>query len=126
MPRNKNIQLTNPIEKHFDVITPYHYYFFFLVFFSKLPVFWHVLNLIFLSPPMDYSCNSTETNVEMPDTKNICPCVKIWWNRSIFTETMQTKFDLACDKEWLISFSHSIAFVGTLIGAFLFGFLSDR
>ncbi|XP_063823703.1 solute carrier family 22 member 1-like [Ostrinia nubilalis] len=115
MAKGKILKLHNPIEKHFNVITPYHYYFFFLIFLSKLPIFWHVLNLIFLTPPMKYSCEGG------------CPyCPYLSWDRSVFSETMQTKFNLVCDKTWLVSFSNSISYVGTLIGSLLFGFLSDK
>lgn len=125
MPKVKNLKLSNPIEKHFNVISRYHYYFFVLIFTSKLPIFWHVLNLIFLSPPMEYYCNST-TISHVTYSKNHCPCEKPAWNRSVFKETMQTKFNLVCDKAWIISFSQSITYVGTLIGSLLFGFLSDK
>ncbi|XP_031762963.2 solute carrier family 22 member 1-like [Galleria mellonella] len=128
MPRVKNIKLNNPIEKRLDVISPYHYYLFFLLFLSKLPIFWHVLNLIFLSPPMEYYCNATETNTnnDSIDLKNVCPCNEPWWNRNVFTETVQTKFALICDSTWLISFSESMLYVGTLFGSLVFGFLSDK
>ncbi|XP_059061162.1 solute carrier family 22 member 3-like isoform X1 [Achroia grisella] len=126
MPRIKNIKLNNPIEKHFNVLTPYHYYFFSLIFLSKLPIFWHVLSLIFLSPPMDYYCNTTETNNISNDLKNVCPCKEPWWNRNVFTETVQTKFGLICESAWLISFSQSMLYMGTLFGALVFGFLSDK
>lgn len=122
----KNPKLSNPIEKHFNVITPYHYYFFSVLFLSKLPIFWHVLNLIFLTPPMDYYCNSTSSDFNETSMKNYCPCEDPWWDRSVFTETMQTKFNLVCEKQWLVSFSQSMTYLGSLIGSFLFGFLSDR
>ncbi|XP_030022814.2 organic cation transporter protein isoform X1 [Manduca sexta] len=115
------LKLKNPIEKHFSVLSRYHYYFFTLLFASKLPVFWHILNLIFLSPPMNYYCNDDGQN----STLNTCPCDNPWWDRSVFTETTQTKFGILCDTQWLISFSQSMLYVGTLLGALTFGFLSD-
>ncbi|KAL0883589.1 hypothetical protein ABMA27_015740 [Loxostege sticticalis] len=124
MAKVKNIKFNNPIEKHFDKITRYHVYFFFLIFLSKLPVFWHVLNLIFLSPPIDYHCISG--GFVGNTTKNECPCIEPEWDRSVFLETMQTKFNLICDKKWLVSFSQSMSYVGTLIGSLLFGVLSDK
>ncbi|KAM3968332.1 LOW QUALITY PROTEIN: organic anion transporter 3 [Aphomia sociella] len=127
MTKVNNFKLNNPIEKYFNVLTPYHYYFS-LLFLGKLPVFWHVLNLIFLSPPMDYYCNSSLTNTinNSVDLKNLCPCEDPWWDRNVFTETLQTKFDLICENVWLISFSQSMLYVGTLLGALIFGFLSDK
>lgn len=117
---NKSVlKLQNPIEKSFTVLTPYHYYFFFILFISKIPIYWHVLNLIFLSPPMEYICNDNKK-------ENDCPCKELEWNRTVFTETLQTKFNIHCEMTWLISFSQSMLYVGTLIGSLFFGFLSDR
>ncbi|CAH0397391.1 unnamed protein product [Chilo suppressalis] len=113
----------NPIEKYLNVISPYHYYFYSLLFLSKIPPYWHVLSLIFLTPPIDYYCNNTITR---SDTKNACPCEDPWWDRSVFTETIQTKFNMVCDNAWLVSFSQSMLYAGLLIGAFVFGFLSDK
>lgn len=111
----------NPIDKRLNVLTKYHYYVFFLLFSSKIPMFWHILNLIFLSPPMKYSCKGAKQNVT-----GHCPCDSPEWDRSVFTETMQTKFGVYCDNSWMISFSQSMAYAGTLVGAFLYGFLSDK
>ncbi|XP_072941945.1 organic anion transporter 3-like [Epargyreus clarus] len=123
MAKSKRPSLTNPIEKHFKVITRYHCFIFFILLSSKIPVFWHVLNLIFLSPPMDYYCNGT---IISNATKNVCPCENPVWDRSVFTETMQSKFGILCESNWLVSFSQSIHFVGMLLGALIFGFLSDK
>ncbi|XP_039746218.1 solute carrier family 22 member 3-like [Pararge aegeria] len=125
MTKVKNPKLQNPIEKQFNIISRYHYYFYFLIFSSKIPIFWHVLSLIFLSPPMDYYCNETDV-ATVNLTKNVCPCVEPFWDRSVFTETMQTKYGIYCDRTWLISFAQSMMYVGLLIGALVFGFLSDR
>ncbi|XP_050342022.1 organic cation transporter protein-like [Nymphalis io] len=122
MAKIKNIILHNPIEKQFNNVTKYHYYLFILIFSSKIPIFWHVLNLIFLSPPMDYICNDIRRN----SSKNACPCDEPVWDRSVFAETMQTKFGLYCESIWLINFSQSMMYVGLLIGALIFGFFSDK
>ncbi|XP_046978627.1 organic cation transporter protein-like [Vanessa cardui] len=122
MAKDKNIILHNPIEKQFNQVSRYHYFLFLLIFSSKIPIFWHVLNLLFLSPPMDYICNDIGRNL----SKNSCPCDQPVWDRSVFAETMQTKFGLYCESIWLISFSQSMMYVGLLVGALVFGFLSDR
>ncbi|KAJ8726743.1 hypothetical protein PYW08_015140 [Mythimna loreyi] len=110
----------NPIETHFHRLTCYHYYFFFFLFLAKLPMFWHVLNLIFLSPPMTFTCK------ESRNSEDQCPCDEPIWNRSVFEETMQTKYQIVCERSWLISFSQSMLYVGTLLGALLVGFMSDK
>ncbi|XP_050681608.1 solute carrier family 22 member 3-like [Leptidea sinapis] len=122
MTKLKHPKLHNPIEKQFNDITRFHYFLFFLLFSSKLPIFWHILNLIFLSPPIDYICHDGSKN----STKNLCPCDVPIWDRSVFLETMQSKFGLHCNKYWLINFSHCINFLGLLIGGLVFGFLSDK
>uniref|UniRef100_A0A2A4IZU9 Major facilitator superfamily (MFS) profile domain-containing protein n=1 Tax=Heliothis virescens TaxID=7102 RepID=A0A2A4IZU9_HELVI len=55
-----------------------------------------------------------------------CPCENPVWDRSVFTETVQTKYTIICEKEWMVSFSQSMLYLGTLFGALLFGYLSDR
>ncbi|XP_045492490.1 solute carrier family 22 member 8-like [Colias croceus] len=118
MAKIKHPKFHNPIEKQFNEITRYHYFLFILLFSSKIPIFWHALNLIFLSPPIDYFCNG--------NSSNLCPCDEPVWDRGVFEETMQTKFGIYCENSWLTSFSHSMNFVGLLIGALMFGFLSDK
>lgn len=116
-------KIQNPIEKQINRITKYHYYLFALIFSSKIPIFWHVLSLIFLSPPMDYDCYVGGGG---NSSRNVCPCDQPQWDRSVFTETIPTKFGLFCENIWLISFTQSMMYVGMLVGAFVFGFLSDR
>ncbi|KAJ8724752.1 hypothetical protein PYW07_015710 [Mythimna separata] len=60
-------------------------------------------------------------------SKGQCPCKgEPIWDRSVFEETMQTKYGIVCERNWLVSFSQSMLYVGTLLGALMFGFLSDR
>ncbi|OWR52188.1 organic cation transporter [Danaus plexippus plexippus] len=72
---------------------------------------------------MEYTCEGGDMS---NSSKNLCPCDKPQWNRSKFTETMQTKFHLLCGNAWNISFSHIMMYTGFLVGAMLFGYLSDR
>ncbi|XP_004928130.1 solute carrier family 22 member 1-like [Bombyx mandarina] len=117
------LHIKNPVEKHFEKITRYHLYFYSLVFISQLPNCWHLLSIIFLSPTVDFYCNSTDGSSIL---KNKCPCNDPQWDKRVFTKTVQTKFGIYCDKKWLISFSESMTNVGTLLGASLFGMLSDK
>ncbi|XP_047989831.1 solute carrier family 22 member 3-like [Leguminivora glycinivorella] len=113
---------SNPVEARFNVITKYHTVVYFVVFISKIPAMWHILNLMILNPPMTYSCGSA---VRLSNTE-MCPCDNPSWDRSVFSETVQTKFGLICDKKKEISLSETCAFGGMLVGALLFGILSDR
>jgi len=49
-----------------------------------------------------------------------------YYDKSVFTETAVTKFDLVCDRFHLKSLSISMYEVGTLIGSILFGNLADK
>ncbi|KAJ8726744.1 hypothetical protein PYW08_015141 [Mythimna loreyi] len=68
---------------------------------------------------MNFTCKGSKT-------VNQCPCKEPIWDRSVFTETVQTKYGLLCERAWLVSFSQSMLYVGALCGAFSFGFLSDK
>lgn len=80
------------------------------------------MGIIFVSPPMTYTCANATTT----EARGLCPCKKPTWDKSVFEKTMQVKYNIICDKGWLVSFSQSILYVGTLFGSLLFGFMSDR
>ncbi|KAJ2950805.1 hypothetical protein O0L34_g9071 [Tuta absoluta] len=115
--KREHIEHLNPLAKCLNKITRYHYWVFFLLFFTKAFIAWHFLNLIFLSPPTDFTCNGA---------KNECPCDDAVWDKSVFTETIQTKFSIYCSNAWLMQFSNSVSYFGCLAGALFFGFLSDK
>lgn len=69
---------------------------------------------------MEYTCKGATEGV------NQCPCDEPEWNKTVFTETLQTKYNLICDKKWLVSFTQSMLYVGTLLGALTFGILADK
>ncbi|CAB3221753.1 unnamed protein product [Arctia plantaginis] len=94
------------------------------MFLAKIPLYWHLMSLIFLSPPMEFQCDNLQQSIEKEHGG--CPCDNPSWNRSVFTETAQTKFGLICDRAWVISFSESMLYVGTLIGSLVFGFMADK
>ncbi|PZC80099.1 hypothetical protein B5X24_HaOG215440 [Helicoverpa armigera] len=113
--------LKNPVDRYFHRKTCYHLYLFTLLFFCKIPVFWHVLSLLFLSPHMQFTCGNSGNF-----SNDQCPCENPVWDKSVFTETMQTKYSIVCENAWLVSFSQSMLYFGLLLGALFFGFLSDR
>ncbi|XP_061706756.1 solute carrier family 22 member 3-like [Cydia pomonella] len=119
---------SNPIEARFNVITRYHCLIYFVVFLSKIPAIWHILNLMILNPPITYTCGGGGGGTDRLRlvSKEECPCTSPTWDRSVFSETVQTKFGLICDRKKEISLSETCAYGGMLVGAFLFGLLSDR
>ncbi|XP_067400547.1 solute carrier family 22 member 6-B-like [Emydura macquarii macquarii] len=67
--------------------------------------------------------NATTNGTEM-DTE---PCVDGWiYDRSVFTSTISTEWDLVCRSRTLKQMAQSIYMAGVLVGAVVFGSLSDK
>lgn len=71
---------------------------------------------------MNYRCEDKGKDLG----KNYCPCDDPKWDRSEFTETIQTKFQLICEKKKLISMCHSVLYFGALVGSFTVGAMADK
>ncbi|XP_072887470.1 solute carrier family 22 member 6-A-like isoform X3 [Hemitrygon akajei] len=68
--------------------------------------------------------NETQGNGSQPDTQ---ACTDGWvYNRSQFTSTIVTEWDLVCDRKSLKQMVQSIYMAGLLIGACVLGRLSDK
>ncbi|XP_015362538.1 solute carrier family 22 member 12 [Marmota marmota marmota] len=68
--------------------------------------------------------NATATNWSEAATE---PCVDGWvYDRSSFTSTTVTKWDLVCDSQFLKPASQSIYLAGVLVGAAVCGHAADR
>ncbi|XP_015267400.1 PREDICTED: solute carrier family 22 member 6-A-like [Gekko japonicus] len=68
--------------------------------------------------------NATTVNDTTVDTE---PCSDGWtYDRSMFTSTIISEWDLVCDSRTLRQMAQSIYMAGVLIGSVLFGSLSDR
>lgn len=46
--------------------------------------------------------------------------------RSLFTETIQSQWDLVCEKTQLANFAQTVTMLGILCGNMVFGILSDK
>uniref|UniRef100_A0A8C3IJ69 Major facilitator superfamily (MFS) profile domain-containing protein n=1 Tax=Chrysemys picta bellii TaxID=8478 RepID=A0A8C3IJ69_CHRPI len=68
--------------------------------------------------------NATVTNLTELETE---PCADGWvYDKSIFTSTIITEWDLVCDSRQLKQMAQSIYMAGILAGGIIFGDLSDR
>ncbi|XP_032215944.1 solute carrier family 22 member 11 isoform X2 [Mustela erminea] len=68
--------------------------------------------------------NATATNRSEAATE---PCVDGWvYDRSTFTSTIVSEWDLVCDNQGLKPMGQSIYMAGVLLGSISWGFLSDR
>ncbi|CAG5130923.1 unnamed protein product [Candidula unifasciata] len=73
---------------------------------------------------LDY--NASSSNV-WNKTNRLTPCVNGYeFSRVDYQDTITSEFDLVCNNKFWISTSKSVFFVGRLVGAVIFGQLSDR
>lgn len=92
-----------------------------VVFLLKFPVAWHQMSIIFIGPPVSFECID-------PLIKDACSasCPGYSYNRSIFTETIITEWNLVCDRSQWANLSQTIFMLGILVGNILFGSLADK
>ncbi|NXB14974.1 S226B protein, partial [Rhagologus leucostigma] len=68
--------------------------------------------------------NGSAPNSSWPETE---PCGNGWtYDRSVFTSTIITEWDLVCSSRRLKQLAQSVYMVGVLVGGIIFGGLSDR
>lgn len=54
------------------------------------------------------------------------PCRRWHYDKSVFDATIVSKFNLVCDRQWLIATATSVYMAGLMVGVFISGNLSDR
>ncbi|CAG9787709.1 unnamed protein product [Diatraea saccharalis] len=94
----------------------YHYILCFIVFVNKVGVAFQQMSIIFLAPPVRYHC---------PDSNATC-CDNPIYDRSKYTRTIITEWNLICDRDWLKDLTQTAFQFGVLIGSLVFGILSDK
>lgn len=92
-----------------------------VVFLLKFPVAWHQMSIIFIGPPVTFECSDASIKDRCSDS---CPAYN--YNRTIFTETIITEWNLVCDRSQWANVSQTIFMLGILVGNILFGSLADK
>lgn len=123
----KNVEIEkvdeDPITKIIGTIGKWQIWICIVVFLVKFPVAWHQMSIIFLAPPMNFTCGGSS---EVFD--NVCHtnCSDYEYDHSVFKETIVSQWDLVCDRQWLKNLTQTIFMLGILVGNMMFGHLSDR
>lgn len=78
------------------------------------------MSIIFIAPPAEFQC----INETIDKCSADCPAYN--YNRTIFSETIITKWNLVCDNAQLANISQLIFMFGILLGNFIFGTLADK
>lgn len=111
---------TDPIQRAMGNCGRWHVFVCVVIFLLKFPVAWHQMNIIFMAPPADFQCS----NETLPRCDATCPAHE--FNRTIFTETIITEWDLVCENAQLANVSQMVFMLGILLGNVLFGTVADK
>ena len=65
-------------------------------------------------------------HVEDFDVSDVEDCSKFVYDRSVFSETLVTNFDLVCKDQWKKGFIGSLYMVGLFIGSYIIGYAGDK
>ncbi|XP_034966442.1 solute carrier family 22 member 7-like [Zootoca vivipara] len=79
---------------------------------------------MFSEPQFHLLLNSSQ---ELTNGTSVQSCQNGWvYNRSQFTSTIATQWDLVCEQKELNHATATFFFIGVMLGALIFGYLSDR
>ncbi|XP_054273085.1 organic cation transporter protein-like isoform X2 [Macrosteles quadrilineatus] len=89
----------------------------------KLPIAWVQLGIVFLAAPMPFHCdNGTQTCT----TDQGGECHKWVYDRSVFSETIISEWDLVCSRLQLVNVTQMVLMIGILVGNIIFSIAADR
>ncbi|CAK1585505.1 unnamed protein product [Parnassius mnemosyne] len=94
----------------------YHLWLSIIILLNKFGVGLHQMAIIFLAPPVHYTCPNT----------NITCCYNPVYDKSVFSRTIITEWNLICENSWLKDFTQTLFQFGVLIGSLVLGAASDR
>lgn len=78
------------------------------------------MSIIFVGPPPTFKC----INETMDACSSSCPGYE--YDRSVFSETIITQWDLVCENGQLANISHMIFMFGVMAGNLFFGAMADK
>ncbi|XP_075227507.1 organic cation transporter protein-like [Lycorma delicatula] len=99
----------------------------------RIPNAWFQFAILFIAPDTRFVCR--EFNISNENTTYTVDSCKrkdgnfcdVWdYDRTIFTETIITQWDLVCDKKHLVPLTQTSFMFGVLIGNLIFGILADK
>ncbi|KAB0802118.1 hypothetical protein PPYR_04304 [Photinus pyralis] len=92
----------------------------FALMLCKIPIAWHQLSVLIIAPPIASFCIDNVTDTCSPN------CSDIVFDRSLFTETIQSQWNLVCNKSQLPHVSQTLVLLGVFIGNLVFGMIADK
>jgi MFS family permease len=117
---DKSKWIVDPVQKSMGQLGPWHIIAVVLIFILKFPTAWHQLGIVFLAPPVSYTCHNASIDKCSKD------CHEWDYDTNTFTRTIATEWDLVCLKSNLVNLSQTIFMFGILTGSMLFGTLADK
>ena len=66
------------------------------------------------------------TNLNEIPSSSLKSCQRWIYDRSVFSSTLITKFDLVCDRDWMKSLVGMMYMIGLFLGSLVVGFAADR
>ncbi|XP_023225876.1 organic cation transporter protein-like isoform X2 [Centruroides sculpturatus] len=73
-----------------------------------------------------YKWMTNSSAIVYVDHNRTVPCSSWEYDHSFYSRTIVEKWNLVCDKSWLISMSQSVYMAGILLASLLLGHISDR
>lgn len=65
-------------------------------------------------------------NLTVPKDTPKIPCKSFTFDRSKFTSTIASEWNLVCSESYKVSLAQTVYFLGQMIGIIIFGILSDK
>ncbi|XP_043281642.1 organic cation transporter protein-like isoform X2 [Venturia canescens] len=130
----RDYETLDAIQEAMGAMGPWHVIIAVALSLVNFPVAWNQLSIAFIAPPANFTClspvsvdNSTTSRCEVSlGNGTIEKCHEFEYDRSIFTETIITEWNLVCDRAQLANLAQSCTMFGILVGNMVFSAMADR